>query len=141
MMPRRAQRGVALLEAMIASVILAIGLLGTIGLQARAYSAMNDAGTRAEAVMASDKLFGMMNSDLPNLANYALAAGAAPNGTLTPWYNDTTHVIPGATISVVMAAAPSGNSTAVTVTIKWKHKASDVNGSQNVVTSYLATSS
>lgn len=141
MMPRRAQRGVALLEAMIACVILAIGLLGTIGLQARAYSAMNDAGTRAEAVIASDKLFGMMSTDTGHLASYALAAGAAPGTALSKWYADTTTAIPGAVISVVLAAAPVGSSTAVTVTITWKRKATDVNGNQNTVTSYLSGSS
>jgi type IV pilus assembly protein PilV len=140
MMARRAQRGVALLEAMIACVILAIGLLGTIGLQARAYSAMNDAGTRAEAVIASDKLFGMMSTDIANLNSYAVAAGAQPGAALALWYADTMHAIPGATISVVMAAAPTGNSTAVTITIAWKRKPTDVNGNQNVVTSYLAGS-
>jgi len=140
MTARRTQRGVALLEAMIACVILAIGLLGTIGLQARAYSAMNDAGTRAEAVIASDKLFGMMNTDIGHLGSYALAAGAQPGAALAPWYADTIKAIPGATISVVMAAAPTGNSTAVTVKIVWKRKPTDVNGNQNVVTSYLAGS-
>jgi len=141
MMPRRQQHGVALLEAMIACVILAIGLLGTVGLQARAYSAMNDAGARAEAVIASERLFGMMSTDQANLANYALAAGGAPGAALAPWYADTIKAIPGATISVAMAAAPTGNSTAVTVTIAWKRKPSDANGNQNVVTSYLSTSS
>lgn len=140
MMPRRQQQGVALLEAMIACVILAIGLLGTVGLQARAYSAMNDAGARAEAVIASERLFGMMSTDQTNLASYALAAGGAPGTALAPWYADTTKAIPGATISVVMAAAPTGNSTAVTVTIAWKRKATDA-GNQNAVTYYLSTSS
>lgn len=141
MMARRAQRGVALLEAMIACVILAIGLLGTIGLQARAYSAMNDAGTRAEAVIASDKLFGMMSTDTANLPAYAIAAGAQPGAALAPWYADTRKAIPGAVISVALAPAPVGNSTAVTVTITWKRKPTDVNGNQNVVTSYLSVSS
>ena len=45
--PHRSQHGIALLEAMIAIVILALGLLGTIGLQARSYSALADSAMRA----------------------------------------------------------------------------------------------
>jgi len=140
MMPRRQQQGVALLEAMIACVVLAIGLLGTVGLQARAYSAMNDAGARAEAVIASERLFGMMSTDQANLANYALAEGAAAGTALAPWYNATRIAIPGAVISVTVAPAPIGNSKAVTINIAWKRRATDV-GNKNTMTAYLATSS
>ena len=35
---RHRQQGIALLEALVAVVILALGLLGTIGLQARSWS-------------------------------------------------------------------------------------------------------
>lgn len=139
MMARRRQRGVALLEAMIATVILAIGLLGTIGLQARAYSAMNDAGMRAEAVIASEKLLGLMSTDQSNLGAYALAAGAAAGPALATWYAETQRVIPGAVVTVTVIPAATG--TSATVTIAWKRKAGDANGSSNTMTSYLSKSS
>lgn len=139
MMPRRQQQGVALLEAMIACVVLAIGLLGTVGLQARAYSAMNDAGARAEAVIASERLLGMMSTDLTHLADYALAANGSPGAALMPWYTATRTAIPGAVISVVVASAAVGNSQAVTVTIAWKRRATDA-GNSNTMTSFLAVS-
>ena len=88
---RRRQGGIALLEAMLAIVILGIGLLGTIGLQARAYSALSDAGMRAEATMAGEKLLGVMTADAANLASYNLAE----NGT------------PGAAIAVLLYTSPS----------------------------------
>ena len=53
--PPRLQRGVALLEALIATVILAIGLLGAIGMQARAYTALSEAGLRGEATIFADR--------------------------------------------------------------------------------------
>ena len=77
-MPTRRQGGIALLEAMLAIVILGIGLLGTIGLQARAYSALSDAGMRAEATMAGEKLLGVMMADTANLAGYNLAENGTP---------------------------------------------------------------
>jgi type IV pilus assembly protein PilV len=132
------QSGIALIEALLAVLILAIGLLGTIGLQARAYSALSQADMRAEATIATEKLVGMMSNDQPNLAAYALAAGGAPAAPLAPWYNETVAQIPGATITVVVT--PSSNKLArVDVTISWVRKTGDpVN--QHRLTSYIAAS-
>lgn len=146
LMPRRQQQGIALLEAMIATVILAIGLLGTIGLQARAYSAMNEASTRAEATIASEKLFGLMSTDVGNLPAYAMAAGGTPGAVLAKWVDEVKGsatnkgTVPGAVVSVAVAPLSGGtNSTAVTVKISWTRKAGGpVN--TNTMTSYLSGS-
>lgn len=138
---RRAEHGIALLEAMLATVILAIGLLGTIGLQARAYSAMNDASARAEATLASERLFGLMTTDLANVASYAVAEGAAGGAKVAPWMADTRVAIPKAVIAVSVKPASNGTtSTEVTVTIKWQRKAGDA-ANASTMTSYLAKSS
>jgi len=146
MMQRRQQRGIALLEAMIATVILAIGLLGTIGLQARAYSAMNEASMRAEATIASEKLFGLMSTDVNNLPAYAMAAGGAASAPMVQWVNEVKGTpsrpgpIPGAVISVAVAPNSGGtNSTAVTVKISWTRKAGGPTNT-NTMTSYLSGS-
>ncbi|CDG83470.1 type IV pilus modification protein PilV [Janthinobacterium agaricidamnosum NBRC 102515 = DSM 9628] len=125
-----------MLEALIASLILAIGLLGAIGLQARAYSAMSDAGLRAEAAMATDKLFGVLANDQPNLSGYALAEGGAPGDRLKTWYANTRTVIPGATISIVITPNADATRNTVVATIKWTRKDG---GAPNVhsVTSYV----
>ncbi len=131
---RRRQHGIALLEAMIAVVILAIGLIGTVGLQARAYAALSDAGLRAEATMAADKLIGTITADSANVANYALAANAAPNATVQPWVNDTLARIPGAIISVTIT--PQVRRSQVDIAILWTHKSG---GPQNrhLLTAYI----
>ncbi|WP_332877025.1 type IV pilus modification PilV family protein [Massilia sp. S19_KUP03_FR1] len=140
-MRQSTQRGIALVEAMIATVILAIGLLGTIGLQARAYSAMNDASSRAEATMASEKLFGMMSTDMEHLSNYVLAEGGSGGTEMSDWVTETHAAIPGSKIAVSVKPASNGTtSTAVTVTIKWQRKARDP-ANTSTMTSYLATSS
>lgn len=133
---RRRQQGVAMLEAMIAIVILAIGLIGTVGMQARAVAALNDAGMRAEATMAADKLVGTMNADSANVANYALALGAAPNATLAPWVAETRSYIPNAKLSVVLT--PQVRRTQVDITIKWTRKAGDPEN-QHLVTAYIGS--
>jgi type IV pilus assembly protein PilV len=147
---RRQQRGIALLEAMIATVILAIGLLGTIGLQARAYSAMSDASMRAEAVIASEKLFGLMSTDIANLSNYAVVAGGTPGASLAKWAEEVRGnatatpvvkgTIPNAVISVAVAPNSNGtNSTAVTVKISWTRKSGGP-ANTSTMTSYLSGS-
>ena len=136
------QRGVALLEVLLAVLILAIGLLGTIGLQARAYSALAEADLRAEATMASEKLLGVMANDQganqSNLPNYAVAAGAAPPAALADWHAETIKQIRNATITV--AVTPNGTRLAqVDITISWIRKTGDKTNTHRL-TSYIAAS-
>lgn len=139
-MKKRQQSGIALLEALLATVILAIGLLGTIGLQARAYSAMASAGARAEATIATEKLLGMMASDQTNLAAFALVPGDEPNQRLTAWYAETRSLIPNASISISVTPTAGTNRTVVVVSISWVRKAGEPTNTHSV-TSYMAQSS
>jgi len=133
----RRQRGVALLEALIAAVLLAIGLLGTIGLQARAYSALSDAGMRSEATIAAERLIGVMTTDSGHLNAYVLAAGGAPGERLQPWYSATRKSIPGATVTVtVTAGSGAGAPSLVAITIGWQRKA-DAPANRHAVRAYI----
>jgi type IV pilus assembly protein PilV len=132
--PKRRQQGIALVEAMVAIVLLAIGLIGTVGMQARAMAALNDAGQRAEATMAAEKLLGVMNADAGNLANYALAMNGTPTPAIQPWVTETRTYIPGAKLSVVVT--PETRRTQVDITIKWTRKAGDPEN-QHLVTAYI----
>lgn len=131
----RRQQGMALIEAIVAAVLLAIGLLGAIGMQARSTSALADAGMRAEATIAADKLLGMMAVDLPNAGAYALAAGATPTTRLQPWYDDTRAHIPNARI--VVDVVPATGRTRVAITISWTRKTGAAQNAHRIV-SYLA---
>ena len=131
--PRR-QQGTALLEALIAVVILALGLLGTIGLQARSYSALADAGMRAEATIAADRLVGIMSNDAANLASYQVALDATVPDALEAWAADTSAAIPGARYSV--AVVPEAQRTRVEIEIHWQRKRGDANN-QHLVTAYI----
>lgn len=123
MLPKRRQGGVALLEALLAAVLLAIGLLGTIGLQARAYSALSEAGMRAEATIAAERLIGMMSTDVQQLDDYALAAGGTPGARLDPWHRATIKSIPGAQVVITVAPGSLAFPNVVTVSISWQRKA------------------
>jgi len=137
--PMHRQGGIALLEAMIATVILAIGLLGTIGLQARAYSALADADMRAEATIAADKLLGVMANDTANLSSYALAAGGTPSTVLLPWVQETQSYIPNAVITVTQTQLTGY--VQVDILIKWTRKAASGTTqaitNQHQITSYI----
>lgn len=133
------QEGLMLVEALLAVVLLAIGLLGTIGLQARAYSALSDAGMRAEATIAADKLLGFMATDQANLADYEVAEGAAPGGPLAAWHAETVGRIPGALISVDVEPVAGTTRSRVDIRIKWQRKAGDQQG-RHSITSYISAS-
>jgi type IV pilus assembly protein PilV len=132
---RRRQDGIALLEAMLAIVILGIGLLGTVGLQARAYSALSDASMRAEAAIAGEKLVGMMTADLTNIGSYQLAADGQPNEQMKPWVAETVKHIPGAQLKV--EALQLDRRMQVNVTIRWQRKAGQ-DSSVHQMTFYVA---
>jgi type IV pilus assembly protein PilV len=143
---RPRQRGIALLEVLVAIVLLGIGILGTIGLQARSYSALADTGLRAEATMAAEKLIGVATNDLANLAAYALPANGSPSAALLPWYTETRGRIPGATITVAVVAPTNSAAGTIRVTIAWLRKKGSgsttdaANSATQTVTSYLAPS-
>jgi type IV pilus assembly protein PilV len=140
------QRGIALLEVLIAIVLLGIGVLGTIGLQARSYSALADTAQRAEATMAAEKLIGTATNDQSNLAAYALNAGGTPSATLLPWYDETRDRIPAAAITVAVVAPSVTAAGTIKITIGWMRKKGSgsttdaANSSSYTVTSYLAPS-
>ena len=138
MKPRKLQQGLALLEALIAILLLAIGLLGTIGLQARAYSALSEAGMRAEATLATEKLLGAMGNDQANIAKYALDPGATPGARLDSWYQETQTRIPGASVVIKVAPAATVSGFEVDMTIKWTRKAGEKENVHHVV-SYIAS--
>jgi type IV pilus assembly protein PilV len=136
-MNRRKQQGMALIEALLAAVLLGIGLLGTIGLQARSYSALSQAGMRAEATIAAEKLLGVMSTDQANLAAYALAANGTPSPRLADWYAETRSHVPGASITVTVT--PTAGTSRTAVEIRWARKAGEP-ANVHRVTSYIAGS-
>ncbi|HEV7453742.1 MAG TPA: hypothetical protein VGO07_00615 [Candidatus Saccharimonadales bacterium] len=88
------ERGVVLLEALIAILIFSIGILGAVGLQAAMIKSTSDAKYRAEAGYIVQQRLGAMWVDQGNLANYAetdtVLAGTSslPNGKRTTTRGD-----------------------------------------------------
>ncbi|WP_343786418.1 hypothetical protein [Dokdonella soli] len=107
-----AQRGIVLLDALIAIVIFAIGILGMVKLQANAVNFSSDAKYRTDAAMLADQVIGQMwNADPATLGTVY----ASPAGTSYLIWNNLVATLPGGTGAIVFGA-----NNAVTVTVTWQ---------------------
>lgn len=136
---QRAQRGMAMVEALMAVLILAIGIIGTLGLQVHSQKALVEAGMRSEATIAASELIGVMNTDLDNLEAYRLAAGGTPGVRLAAWHAALVEQLPGASATVEVAPDADAGRTAVAVTIQWRRDTKSGLNTHRIVT-YLSRS-
>lgn len=117
---RQFQGGVALLEVLIAILIVSFGVLGIIGLQANSIAITSDARYRIEASAFAERLIGEMWLNPMNVANYAYSGTGDPSATLTAWYASVTSgsgALPGA--STYKPIITIGANNLVTITIRW----------------------
>lgn len=116
----QSQGGVALLEVMIAILIISFGILGIIGLQANSIAMTTDARYRVEASAFAERLVSEMWMNPMNLASYAYPGTGSVPAPLAAWYADVTSgsgALPGA--STYKPTITIGTDNLVTVTIRW----------------------
>lgn len=129
-LPRRIehQQGAMLLEALIALLIFAFGILAIVGLQAAAVKNVSESQYRVEAAMWADTLIGQMRTYDPiaRTTDFVTGGGDATKG-YTAWKNlvtaATTGLPHGAATpapDVTFAADTIANTQFVTVTISWR---------------------
>ena len=121
---RTRQGGVALIEVMIAVIILAIGVLGAVGLQAKSLAALSNAGARVDATLAAEKAIALMTTDQTNLASYAWDSTVAstPPTVLGNWKTETWAALPNATAVITVAPIAGSSATQVSITIGWQRR-------------------
>lgn len=103
--------GFAMLEALVALLICAMGVLGVVGLQGAMTRAQTSATFRAEAAFLAQQLLGAMWTDRANLNAYATAScGAA----CTDWQARVAARLPGGQSTVTVA-----NTGVVSIEIRW----------------------
>jgi type IV pilus assembly protein PilV len=124
MNPRTRQGGVALIEVMIAVVILAIGVLGAVGLQANSLAALSNAGARVDATLAAEKVIGLMTTDQANLASYVWdsTGGSGAPAVLGNWMTETQAALPNATAVITVTPIVGSTASQVSVTITWQRR-------------------
>ena len=122
-----AQRGSFLLEALISVLIVAFGVLGLIGLQARAIQNVDDAQYRGEAAYLASALIGQMwvSNQATLVADFDSGSAGIPYTEFKTWVGQR---LPGASIPanapVVTITKPGAGATAtsadVQITVFWQ---------------------
>lgn len=121
---RRHQRGMGLLEPLIAIAILSFGILGLARYQASMVSQTTDSQARAMATMLSEDLLTQVRVDLDNAACYTRpASGTCPSefalAQAQAWEGRAKTALPG----FVAATASMPDATKFRVTLQWTSKA------------------
>ncbi|MGE4050365.1 MAG: hypothetical protein AB7F38_04815 [Piscinibacter sp.] len=123
---RNGQTGVMLLEALVAILVFALGVLAVVGLQTVSIKQSSDAKYRADAVLLANELIGQMwvtDRSFATLNGQFTPGGAAYQA----WFDRITNnnMLPGVAdnppdvqVAAVGAAVPPSNR--VTVTLSWK---------------------
>ena len=124
----RRERGIALVEAMIALIIFSFGIIGLLGVQANAVKIVLASKTRADAGNLADEIMGLMWADRQNLASYAHhpngnvacapSGPASANSTVTTWLAELNTRLPGAQATLQQISVGPNN--LVHVTVCWK---------------------
>lgn len=114
----KGQGGVALLEAMIAILLISFGILGIIGLQANSIAFTTDARYRVDAGALADRLVAEMWVNPANIGSYTWAGVGSPNAVVAPWVADVQAALPGADTLPPLINVGADN--VVTVTVRWQ---------------------
>jgi len=124
----KGQRGLMLLEVLIAVMVFSIGILGIVGLQAASIRHVNDAQYRGEAIFLANALVSQMWADDRTAADpsYLDATyGDSGSGAGYAAFKEMVTRLPGAHLSgnapaVKVAPGPTTTSSVVTVTVFWQ---------------------
>jgi len=118
------QRGSFLLEALISVLIVAFGVLGLIGLQARAIQNVDDAQYRGEAAYLANALIGQMwvSNQAALVADFGSAGAGIPYTEFKTWVGQR---LPGASVPAnapVVTITPGATATSsdVQITVFWQ---------------------
>lgn len=108
------QRGVMLIEALVAVLVFIIGVLGIIGLQAKMVTNVSEAKYRSDAAYLADQIVGRMWVDQANLAQYGTSnAGAYANRD--NWITTVANTLPAGVATITIGA-----NNLVTVNVSWQ---------------------
>ncbi len=122
------ERGVMLIEALVAILIFSIGILAVVGMQAVAIKDVTSAKYRSEAAFLVQELLSQMWTDNGNIGTYAFTGAGAPPAKIQVWVNKVQSRLPdGAnqppvvtlTNTVPVASATPTGAT-VQITVRWR---------------------
>lgn len=121
------QRGMMLIEGLLAILIFSMGILAVVGLQAASVKNSADAKYRADASFLANQIIGAMWADQANLATYAHNPTGVPcapippasgNATVNAWLADIAQALPNADAGLQQISISPTN--VVTVSVCWQ---------------------
>jgi len=117
------QRGSFMLEALIAILIVALGILGLVGLYARSVQNVDDSKFRGEAALLASGLIGQMWISDPKPASLL---AKFDSGVAGPEFTEFAAIVaqrmPNSIApTVAVLPGPTATSSTVAITIQWKH--------------------
>jgi type IV pilus assembly protein PilV len=125
---QRSERGVMLIEALVAILIFSIGILAVVGMQAVAIKDVASAKYRSEAAFLAQELLAQMWTDNGNIATYAYTGAGGPPDKIKVWVNkvqlllpDAANQLPIVTLTNPLPPAPAVPTGAtVQITVRWR---------------------
>jgi type IV pilus assembly protein PilV len=118
------QRGMTLIEILVAIVVLSIGLLGLAGLQLKGLQVSQGSTYRWQAAMLAEDIADRIRADQSDAGSYALALATNPptitgvpgaDAAVSEWWARV-QALPGATAAITAVA---GSPNAITIQIGW----------------------
>jgi len=106
-------RGISLIEVLVAMTIFSFGILGMLGMHARALASFSDSKYRTDAALLTDSLLNDIWVNRANLASYAYSGGAGAT-TLQPWLSQVRATLPSGDATITVAGST------VQVTVTWQ---------------------
>lgn len=114
------QRGVLLLEVLVAILVFSIGILAIVGLQGIAVRTATDARYRSDAAFLAGELMSQIWTDPINVSQYNyLGAGPVP-ARLAGWVARVNSRLPGGVAPVVAYTANAQLGEVVDITVSWQ---------------------
>jgi len=92
------ERGVMLIEALLAILIFSIGILAVVGMQSVAIKNVTESKYRSEAAFLTNELMAKLWTDPGNIALYDYPGTGTVPPRLTDWVNKINTTLPGATV-------------------------------------------
>ena len=121
------QQGYVLLEALVGMLLLAFGMMGIIGLQARVIATNTQSQQRMQASLYASELVGMATADPLNLGCYAVNASPSAacssskaQALASQWQDTVLSALPSGTVGTSVAADGT-----FSVTLQWKREQED----------------
>lgn len=117
------QGGIALLESLIALLIVSFGILGILGLQASAIGFTTDARDRVEAAALTEELIARIWLDPRNIASYTYGGSGPLPSSLAAWGTAVQSKLPNAAayppIITVTTVDASANVYDLDIKLRW----------------------